>query len=147
MELRLSEYIAIQRDNMLFFKHKPENKPKDICPQCGCETKTDVMEGKHWCSWCGRSVRPVKSTQVSVRKLPVEKKLNEIEKSVCKLPVENQVNEIEEIIRFGKQQGVKKMTIYASKEVALEFGSSIEGIPVKVKGGKNQIVGIKVKFY
>lgn len=29
-----------------------------LCPDCGHPTRTDVVPGAHWCSWCGKEVKP-----------------------------------------------------------------------------------------
>jgi hypothetical protein len=41
-----------------------------------------------------------------------------------------------ELIRAGKENGVKRMTIVLDETVGLDLGTSLEGIPIKCRLGK-----------
>lgn len=50
------------------------------------------------------------------------------------------------IIKAGNAQNVDKMTITVDQMVGLDFGSNVEGIPVKCKLGKNGHMIIEVEY-
>lgn len=51
-----------------------------------------------------------------------------------------------DIIRAGSKQNVNKMTITVDQMVGLDFGSNVEGIPVKCKLGKDGHMTIEVEY-
>lgn len=51
-----------------------------------------------------------------------------------------------ELIRAGKENGVKRMTIVLDETVGLEFGTSFEGIPIKCKIGMSGTATIEVRY-
>ena len=51
-----------------------------------------------------------------------------------------------ELIRAGKENGVKRMTIILDKTVGLELGTSFEGIPIKCRIGVSGTATIEVTY-
>jgi len=37
---------------------EPVGSENVLCPECGHATRTDVVPGAQWCSWCGKEVKP-----------------------------------------------------------------------------------------
>lgn len=51
-----------------------------------------------------------------------------------------------ELIRKGKEQGVKEMEITIDNKKGFDFGVPIEGIDIKAKAGSNEKIHIKVVY-
>lgn len=51
-----------------------------------------------------------------------------------------------EIIKAGRESGAESLEVTLSQQAGLDFGSDIEGIPVKVVIGKTGNMTIKVKY-
>jgi hypothetical protein len=51
-----------------------------------------------------------------------------------------------ELIRAGKENGVKRMTIVLDESVGLDLGTSFEGIPIKCRIGVSGTATIEVTY-
>src|SRR3990170_7286664 len=62
--LSLEEFKRTQGESKPAEKPAPPPAPAAAgpepiaCPECGHPTKTDVVPGALWCSWCGKEVKP-----------------------------------------------------------------------------------------
>ena len=59
---------------------------------------------------------------------------------------ENQKKAIIEIIKEGKDNGAEELEIIADRGISIDFSSPIEGTEIKVKGGDDSKMQIKVKY-
>lgn len=51
-----------------------------------------------------------------------------------------------ELIRKGKEDGVKEMEITLNNDKGFDFGVPVEGIDIKAKAGSNEKIHIKVVY-
>ena len=51
-----------------------------------------------------------------------------------------------ELIRKGKEDGVKEMEITLNNDKGFDFGVPVEGIDIKAKAGSNKKIHIKVVY-
>jgi len=51
-----------------------------------------------------------------------------------------------DLIKAGKKNNVDKMTITLDQTVGLDFGSEVDGVPIKCKIGKNGHITIDVQY-
>jgi hypothetical protein len=59
---------------------------------------------------------------------------------------EAQKRAVVEIIQAGRQNGVKKMNIKIDRTAGLDFGSEIDGFPIKMKVGDAGTITIEVEY-
>jgi hypothetical protein len=60
--------------------------------------------------------------------------------------IEQQKRAAIEIIKAGKESGAESLEVTLSQQAGLDFGSNIEGIPIKVIVGKSGNMTLKVKY-
>lgn len=62
------------------------------------------------------------------------------------ISTEKQAKAAEELIKAGKENGVKKMTIKMSHEAGINFSANIEGVPINTKIGNDGKLEITVEY-
>ena len=66
--------------------------------------------------------------------------------STTESTIQEQTKAAVEIIKAGKQAGVDNMEVTLDQKAGLNFGSEIEGLPIKVMVGKSGKMTINVKY-
>jgi len=62
------------------------------------------------------------------------------------ISTEKQVEAVKDLIKTGKENGVKKMKIKVGHKAGVDIGTSFEGIPIKVKAGNQGFVDLEVEY-